>query len=89
MGDIFGGLFDFNGDGRTDAFEFALGMGMMESFERQSRSSSSSFGSSFSDDDTDEQLETAGLSRLDLELMDEGERRAALEDAGFDSDDFD
>ena len=89
MGDIFGGLFDFNGDGRTDAFEFGLGMGMMESFERQSRSSSSSFGSSFSDDDTDEQLETAGLSRLDLELMDEGERRAALEDAGFDSDDFD
>ena len=88
MGDIFGGLFDFNGDGRTDAFEFALGMGMMESLDRQSHTSSGFSSSSFSDDDTDELLEMAGLSRLDLELMDEDERRTALEDAGIDPDDF-
>ena len=28
--DIFGGLFDFNGDGETDPIEFALGMAILD-----------------------------------------------------------
>ena len=47
----------------------------------------------FSDDSSssaseDDELEMAGLSRDDLEMMDPDERREALEDAGFDADDF-
>ena len=40
-------------------------------------------------DDLDDELEMAGLDRLELEFMDEDERREALEDAGLDPDDFD
>ena len=46
----------------------------------------------FSDDevdDSDDELEMAGLDRSELEFMDEDERREALEDAGLDPDDFD
>lgn len=35
-----------------------------------------------------EQLESEGLDIYDLELMDEDERREAIEDAGLDSYDF-
>ncbi len=40
-------------------------------------------------DDDDSELEEAGLSREELELMDEDERIEALEDAGLDPDDWD
>ena len=46
----------------------------------------------FSDDevdDSDDELEMAGLDRSELEFMDEDERREVLEDAGLDPDDFD
>ena len=33
-------------------------------------------------------LEEAGLDSLELECMDEDERREAIEDAGFDPDDY-
>ena len=36
----------------------------------------------------EDELELAGLDSDDLELMDEDERREAIEDAGFDPDDF-
>ena len=71
---IFGGLFDFNGDGKLDAFE--QGMEFM-AFQ------------AIMGGDTDGELEAAGLSYEDLLLMDEDERRAVLEDAGLDPDDFD
>ena len=37
----------------------------------------------------DSELEDAGLDRLDLELMDDDERREVLEDAGLDPDNYD
>lgn len=37
----------------------------------------------------DSELADAGLDRLDLELMDEDERRETLEDAGLDPDAYD
>lgn len=112
----FGGMFDFNGDGKTDAFEMALGFHIMEEMDRQSsrRSDGGSFGGCGGEDDDDDEeddgvgisygsglgrghmyddhdmdLDMAGLSRFDLELMDEDSRRDALEDAGLDPGDFD
>ena len=35
------------------------------------------------------ELEDAGLDEIDLEFMDEDERREAIEDAGLDPDDYD
>ena len=58
MGDIFGGLFDFDLDGKTDAFEVALGMNMV--FEDEERSKRAMrFDNAFDADDDD------------LDLMDE------------------
>lgn len=37
----------------------------------------------------EDELESVGLDKLDLELMDDAERREALEDAGLDPDDYD
>ena len=36
----------------------------------------------------EDELEEAGLDSLELECMDEEERREAIEDAGFDPDDY-
>lgn len=36
----------------------------------------------------EDELEEAGLDFLELECMDEEERREAIEDAGFDPDDY-
>ena len=113
--DPFGGMFDFNGDGKTDAFEMGLGFHIMEEMDRQSSRSSGggSFGGCGGEDDEDDDddglrlgygsglgsghmydehdmdLDMAGLSRFELELMDEDSRRDALEDAGLDPGDFD
>lgn len=49
----------------------------------------------YEEDEVDEEQELedelimSGLDRDELEMMDEDERREALEDAGFDVDDFD
>ncbi len=37
LGDIFGGLFDFDMDGKTDDLELALGLCMMDEEERRMR----------------------------------------------------
>ena len=37
----------------------------------------------------DDDLDSCGLDRDDLEMMDEEERRIALEDVGLDPDDYD
>ena len=41
-----------------------------------------------SEEDSDFELESAGLFREDLEFMDEDERREVLEEAGLDPDEF-
>ena len=43
---MFGSLFDFNRDGKTDAFEFAMGMGLLEELEKDENDES--------DDDEDD-----------------------------------
>lgn len=94
---FFGGLFDFNGDGKLDGFERAADhlafMNMVsESEKTESKESGTSFGSSGFDDEEDEivnELEAAGLDFDELEYMDDDERYEVLEDAGLDPDDFD
>ncbi|MBE6926923.1 MAG: hypothetical protein E7467_00290 [Ruminococcaceae bacterium] len=92
---MFGGLFDFNKDGKMSAFERASELGflhhMMESEKAEGTATDTGFG--FSDDDDDEadkslELMASGLDEVELSLMDEDDRRIALEDAGLDPDDF-
>ena len=97
---IFGGLFDFNRDGKMSAFEraseFAFLHHIMESEEKAKSQSSGSYDFSSSaigtDDDESEDksldLMIAGLDEFELSLMDEDDRRTALEDAGLDPLDF-
>ena len=71
---LFGNLFDFNGDGKLDAFEeaaeFGAFMNMVDSCQK-------------------DELTSAGLDIDKLDLMDDDERREAIEDAGLDPDDYD
>ena len=70
---LFGGLFDFNGDGKLDSFEKAAEFGMfMQMMDSQKN----------------DELTTAGLNPEDLEDMGYFERREALEEAGLDPDDY-
>lgn len=96
---IFGGLFDFNHDGKMSSFEKAAELGflhhIMESDKKEAAPHASGYGGSLfssSDDDDHEDLSldlmVAGLGEVELSLMDEDSRRAALEDAGLDPDDF-
>ncbi|MEG1596383.1 MAG: hypothetical protein RR364_08075 [Lachnospiraceae bacterium] len=78
MAGLFEKLFDFNGDEKIDTFEktaeFAAFADIMDGQETAEKA---------------EELEMAGLDVTDLEVMDEEERREALEDAGLDPDEFD
>ena len=71
--DSFDNLFDFNRDGILDTAEQAF---QLDFLTREME------GEVFEENDEDLDLD-------DLELMDEDERREALEDAGYDPDDFD
>lgn len=70
---LFGGLFDFNGDGKLDSFEktaeFSMFMQMIDS-------------------EKNDELTSAGLDPNELDNMGYFERREALEDAGLDPDDY-
>lgn len=94
---FFGGLFDFNDDGKLDAFERAADFAMfMEVTKEDSDSDDDS-----SDDDsstssgayavgTDENdFEGTGYSFDELSFMDDEERDQILIDAGLDPDDYD
>ena len=89
-------LFDFNGDGKTDAFEAEIELQMMASSREEAirLTGDDTFynGSDSLEEDEDEltdELEMAGLDVDELEYMDEDERGEALEDAGLDPDDYD
>ena len=71
---LFGGLFDFDGDGKLDSFEKAAEFGMFMQMI---------------DSEKNEELTSAGLDPEDLDDMGFFERRQALEDAGLDPDDYD
>jgi hypothetical protein len=80
---------DLNGDGEVDGAELMLGEEMLCTGREEHEAlfgDAGDFGKK-SEDEYDE-LELAGLDRVDLEMMDENERREALEDAGLDPDDF-
>ena len=89
-------VFDFNGDGKTDAFEAEIELQMMASSReeaiRLTGDDTFYIGSDSLEEDEDEladELEMAGLDIDELADMDEDERREALEDAGLDPDDYD
>ena len=75
-------MFDWNDDGKLDSFEQA------NQFEFEQRMLEEDSVDDDEDDDDDD-LDLAGLDRFDLEMMDEDERREALEDAGLDPGDYD
>ena len=75
MKGILGNMFDFNHDGRLDAVEQAAEFAFLSSMED-------------TENDHDE-LYQAGIDPEDLEYMSFDERRAVLEDAGVDPDDYD
>ena len=79
-------MFDFNRDGKLDFFERAA------QFQFMDKMMNSDETSSFEDDDEldeDDVFAEVGLDYDELEFMDPYERRAVLEDAGLDPDDFD
>ena len=88
-------VFDFNGDGKTDAFEAEVELQMMASSREEAiRLTGDDTFYTGSDtleeeDDLEDELEMAGLDIDELSDMDEDERREALEDAGLDPDDYD
>ena len=88
-------IFDFNGDGKTDAFEAEIELQMMASSRQEAialTGDDAFYTGSDSLEDDDElvdELEMAGLDLDELEYMDEDERREALEDAGLDPDEYD
>ena len=71
---LFGDLLDFNGDGKLDAFEKAAEFGAFMNMV---------------DSCQKDELTSAGLDIDKLDLMDDDERREAIEDAGLDPDDYD
>ena len=85
-------LFDFDHDGKMDGLEVAAEMDYMKRLQSDSDESKDSLWLEEEDDSfTDEmdELEEAGLDTMELEMMQEEERREAIEDAGLDPDDYD
>ena len=52
--DLFSGLFDFNGDGRTDFMEAALGCQILESMRREDEEDEYGYGFNHEDEDSDD-----------------------------------
>lgn len=73
---IFGTMFDMNRDGKLDAWERAIEFQFITSMQEE-------------EEDNLTELEIAGIDPIDLEYMNEYERRAVLEEAGLDPDDYD
>ena len=76
---FFGDLFDVNHDGELDNFERTMDYLAFEDMTQED----------VEDEDMDDDIELAGLDRDELSLMDEDERREALEEVGLDADDYD
>ena len=74
MAGIFGGLFDFNNDGKMNAFERAAEFAFLDETMQEEEKT---------------EFEMSGLDADELEFLDPDERREALEDAGLDPDDYD
>lgn len=84
---FFNGLFDFNRDGKLDAFERAADFAAFQ--EIMNGKDASDEVTDFEEEEELDELQVAGLDYDELEFMDEDERNEALLDAGLDPDDFD
>lgn len=95
---MYRGPFDFNGDGEMSSFERAAEFAFLRDVMGNEESDDDHFHSVWDGDETDDEdrdewdlstdLTCAGLDEDELRLMDEDERREALEDAGLDPDDY-
>ncbi len=79
---LFGGLFDFNRNGKTDPLELGALFALLHAAEEEDKAAAEF-------DEDEELLDFTGYEREDLEMMDEEERRSVLEDSGLDPDDYD
>ncbi len=71
-------MFDFNFDGKIDAFEMGLGCMILDEIEKEERK-----------EQFENELYSAGIDPVDFELMDDDEREEFLLDNDLDIDDFD
>ncbi len=71
-------MFDFNFDGKIDAFEMGLGCMILDEIEKEERR-----------EQFESDLLCAGVDPVDFELMSDSEREELLLDNGLDPDDFD
>lgn len=77
-GRLYDSDFDFDSDGKLDAYEYAVMDDVV-------------FGNvqnSVEEDEFEDELMEAGIDLMELEDMDPDERIEALEAAGFDADDY-
>ena len=79
-------LFDLNEDGKTGCMEWSIGMQMIASSSQDDAFYLAS--DDLEDEDDEDILELCGLDRDELDMMDEDERREALEEVGLDPDDY-
>lgn len=79
-GRLYDSDFDFDGDGKLNAYEYSVMDDVVFSNEDTDTSEES---------ELEDELSLAGLDATELEYMDADERREALEDAGLDPDDYD
>lgn len=96
---LFGGVFDFNGDGKLDSFEkaaeFSAFMHIMSETEKATTNTAPNATTAYGHSniggttELEDALDEAGIDIFDFELMDDDERAAFLEDAGYDITDFD
>ncbi len=79
-GRLYDSDFDFDGDGKLNAYEYSVMDDLVFGHEDACTSDET---------ELEDDLLLAGLNETELECMDEDERREALEDAGLDPDDYD
>ena len=79
-GRLYDSDFDFDGDGKLNAYEYSVMDDVVFGHEDTETSE---------EDELEDELSLAGLDVIELEYMDADERREALEDAGLDPDDYD
>ena len=85
-------MFDFTGDGETDFMEWSVGMQMTASSRREAiklTGEDTFYPGNDTLEEDEEDLELDELDQDELAMMDDEDRRAALEDAGLDPDDYD
>lgn len=82
-GDFYDADFDFDEDGELDAYEYEVMNEIMFGHDEDPDDSDDL------EDELEDELTAADLDMIELECMDEEERREALEDAGLDPDDYD